>query len=164
MITASNRSHSGEEDLPADELEAHLEELIEWVITELGDIVETALAKKDCRLGTHALRTLAKLGGFIPSAPPGTLLMLACDWILRVRANEAAAKARDTARVRRCGARRKRGGQACVAKPLANGRCKFHGGMSTGPKTSEGRERALANLRHRGQAGHYSEPALALLR
>ena len=74
-------------------------------------------------------------------------LRRAYDWILRVRANWAAADARKAARLRRCGAKRKRDGQPCIAKPLANGRCKFHGGMSTGPKTPEGRARALANLR-----------------
>jgi hypothetical protein len=47
----------------------------------------------------------------------------------------------------RCGARRKRDGQPCEAKPVANRRrCKWHGGMSTGPKTPEGKARALANL------------------
>ncbi len=30
---------------------------------------------------------------------------------------------------------------------LANGRCRLHGGLSTGPKTQQGRLRALANLR-----------------
>lgn len=49
--------------------------------------------------------------------------------------------------VRRCGARCKRSGQPCKARALANGRCRFHGGLSTGPKTPEGKARALANLR-----------------
>jgi len=39
------------------------------------------------------------------------------------------------------------GGELRRVHRLRNGRCKFHGGMSTGPKTSEGRARALANLR-----------------
>jgi hypothetical protein len=81
---------------------------------------------------------------------PATLLR-ACDWILRVRANWAAADARKAVRLRRCGARRKRDGQPCIARPLANGRCKLHGGMSTGPNTAEGRARALANLRQNRQ-------------
>ena len=45
-----------------------------------------------------------------------------------------------------CGARTRRG-TSCLCKALENGRCKFHGGMSTGPKTPEGRRRALANLK-----------------
>jgi hypothetical protein len=40
-----------------------------------------------------------------------------------------------------CGARRKYDRQPCQAKALANGRCKYHGGMSTGPKTIAGRLR-----------------------
>jgi hypothetical protein len=75
------------------------------------------------------------------------VLVRAFDWILRVKANWADRDAREAVRLRRCGARRKRDGQPCLAKPLANSRCKLHGGMSTGPKTAEGRVRALANLK-----------------
>ena len=73
-------------------------------------------------------------------------LLRAYGWIIRVHANWAAADAREAARLRRCGARRKRDGSTCQAKPFANGRCKFDGGMSTGPRTPEGRARATANL------------------
>ena len=41
---------------------------------------------------------------------------------------------------RECGARTRKG-TPCRAKAFANGRCKFHGGLSTGPRTAEGRER-----------------------
>lgn len=45
-----------------------------------------------------------------------------------------------------CGART-RMGQPCKRTDLMrNGRCKFHGGMSSGPKTAAGRKRAAANL------------------
>jgi len=37
-----------------------------------------------------------------------------------------------------CGAKTRKG-TPCQCKPLRNGRCKFHGGMSTGPRTREGR-------------------------
>ncbi len=78
-------------------------------------------------------------------------LLRAYDWILRVHANWAARDARKAARLRRCGAKRKRDGGPCIARPLASGRCKVHGGMSTGPRMPEGRARAMANLRqHRG--------------
>ena len=40
----------------------------------------------------------------------------------------------------RCGAYARSTGQPCKAKALVNGRCKNHGGMSTGPKTPEGRQ------------------------
>ncbi len=46
----------------------------------------------------------------------------------------------------RCGAKTRRR-TPCQRKALRNGRCRNHGGMSTGPRTPEGRLRALANLR-----------------
>ena len=47
----------------------------------------------------------------------------------------------------KCGARTRRG-TACMA-PRVPGkqRCKLHGGRSTGPRSPEGKARALANLR-----------------
>lgn len=46
-----------------------------------------------------------------------------------------------------CGAI-KRNGVPCGSTTLcANGRCKFHGGASTGPRTAEGRAKALENLK-----------------
>ncbi len=48
-----------------------------------------------------------------------------------------------------CGARRRRDGQPCEALSVpGKRRCKWHGGCSTGPRTPEGKARALANLRH----------------
>lgn len=50
-----------------------------------------------------------------------------------------------------CGAKRHRDGQPCQAKSEpGKRRCRFHGGRSTGPKTPEGKARALANLRNTG--------------
>ncbi len=40
----------------------------------------------------------------------------------------------------RCGAFARTTGNPCKAKALPNGRCKLHGGMSTGPKSPEGRQ------------------------
>ena len=45
-----------------------------------------------------------------------------------------------------CGAKTRRATR-CQRKALENGRCPNHGGLSTGPKTREGKLRALANLR-----------------
>lgn len=46
-----------------------------------------------------------------------------------------------------CGART-RSGKPCGMTALhANGRCIWHGGMSTGPRSPEGRARALENLK-----------------
>lgn len=44
-----------------------------------------------------------------------------------------------------CGART-RGGGPCRSLALPNGRCKWHGGRSTGPRTPEGKRRSSANL------------------
>ena len=47
----------------------------------------------------------------------------------------------------KCGAFARSTGKPCRMKALANGRCRLHGGLSTGPKTQEGREKAIANLK-----------------
>jgi hypothetical protein len=53
-----------------------------------------------------------------------------------------------------CGARRRRDGEPCQSKSVpGKRRCKWHGGCSTGPKTPQGKTRALANLRR----GHTTE-------
>lgn len=55
----------------------------------------------------------------------------------------------------RCGAKRRDGG-SCQQPSMPNGRCRLHGGKSTGPITCEGLERSRrANWRH----GHYSAKA-----
>ena len=52
----------------------------------------------------------------------------------------------------RCGAKTRRG-TPCKAPAMANGRCRMHGGKSTGPRTPEGLERSRkANYKH----GFYS--------
>src|SRR5262249_11746749 len=49
----------------------------------------------------------------------------------------------------RCGARSKRTGKPCRAAAMPNGRCKVHGGKSTGPRMPEGLERSRrANWKH----------------
>jgi hypothetical protein len=59
----------------------------------------------------------------------------------------------------RCGART-RSGAACKSPAMANGRCRMHGGKSTGPRTAEGLERMRrANTRH----GGYSEDTRRLM-
>ena len=54
----------------------------------------------------------------------------------------------------RCGAKTRAGGR-CKARPVwdhqddvaRNGRCRMHGGLSTGPRTEEGLRRTLKALR-----------------
>jgi len=49
---------------------------------------------------------------------------------------------------RPCGARRRRDGKPCQAlNEPGSSRCKWHGGLSTGPKTVEGRARSIRNLK-----------------
>lgn len=55
----------------------------------------------------------------------------------------------------RCGAKaRSKGGAPCLHVALANGRCHYHGGKSTGARTLEGKQRQRnASLKH----GYYSK-------
>jgi len=39
----------------------------------------------------------------------------------------------------KCGAHARSTGQPCKAQAMKNGRCRNHGGLSSGPKTAEGR-------------------------
>jgi hypothetical protein len=57
----------------------------------------------------------------------------------------------------RCGAKT-RSGTPCRAPAMANGRCRMHGGKSTGPRTPEGLARSRkANWKH----GFYSAESIA---
>lgn len=53
--------------------------------------------------------------------------------------------------MKQCGAKaRTNGHKSCRKKAMANGRCRFHGGMSTGPRTEKGKERARAAVLKHG--------------
>ena len=56
----------------------------------------------------------------------------------------------------RCGARTRRA-TPCLGPAMPNGRCRMHGGMSTGPRTPEGLE---AIRRSRNIHGFYSHSAI----
>jgi hypothetical protein len=47
----------------------------------------------------------------------------------------------DLSRAIRCGAKTRRG-TSCQSPAMPNGRCRMHGGASTGPRTAEGLERS----------------------
>jgi len=49
---------------------------------------------------------------------------------------------------KRCGAYARSTGLPCKAKALPNGKCRNHGGLSTGPKTAEGKLKSLMNLKY----------------
>ena len=61
--------------------------------------------------------------------------------------------------IKLCGAKaRQNGHKACKQPAMKNGRCRLHGGLSTGPRTKEGkRKSAMANYKH----GHYTKEAIA---
>ena len=60
----------------------------------------------------------------------------------------------------RCGAKTRKG-TPCKAPSMANGRCRMHGGKSTGPRTPKGLEWSRkANWKH----GYYSAESIALRR
>jgi len=63
-------------------------------------------------------------------------------------------------KIERCGAYARTTGNSCKAKAMTNGRCKNHGGMSTGPKTPEGR-RAIAESTRQRMASGQQERVLA---
>ena len=67
----------------------------------------------------------------------------------------------DLSKVVRCGARAKRTQQACMAPAMKNGRCRFHGGKSTGPLTPDGLERSR---KAHWKTGEYSAKNLATKR
>ena len=56
---------------------------------------------------------------------------------------------------KRCGAQSKRTGKPCRQPAMANGRCRLHVGLSTGPRTPEGKARhRIAVSKH----GMYAAP------
>ena len=58
----------------------------------------------------------------------------------------------------RCGAKTRKG-TPCLCPAMKNGRCRLHGGKSTGPRTPEGIERIRkAHLKH----GKYSREAIVV--
>ena len=62
----------------------------------------------------------------------------------------------DFTKAPRCGAKT-RTGTPCKAPAMANGRCRLHGGKSTGPRTPEGLAKSKrANWKH----GFYSEESI----
>ncbi len=52
-----------------------------------------------------------------------------------------------------CGAHARTTGNPCKAKAVPNGRCKLHGGLSTGPKTPEGRQAIAVTTKARMSNG-----------
>jgi hypothetical protein len=56
----------------------------------------------------------------------------------------------------RCGAKTRRG-TVCQCPAMRNGRCRLHGGLSTGPKTAEGIRRIQAAVTKHGRRTQAAE-------
>jgi hypothetical protein len=69
----------------------------------------------------------------------------------------------DFSAVTRCGAKT-RHGTACKCPAMTNGRCRLHGGLSTGPKTAEGIERIRRALTKHGRYAATAEAERRYLR
>ena len=75
---------------------------------------------------------------------------MSLDWSTHAQTNLMKAVMRHKIK---CGAYARSTGNPCQAKALTNGRCKNHGGMSTGPKTPEGRQAIAQATRQRMASG-----------
>lgn len=58
-----------------------------------------------------------------------------------------------------CGAMTRRGTSCRLKATYASGRCKLHGGLSTGPKTEEGKERIREGQRRRRERERLAKEA-----
>jgi len=91
-----------------------------------------------------------------PHAPREELITMSKEALLLRNGNAQG----DPNNAPRCGAKT-RNGTPCRAPAMANGRCRMHGGRSTGPRTLKGLERSRkANWKH----GYYSAESIALRR
>jgi hypothetical protein len=96
------------------------------------------------------MKTTGGIDPKVRQAPEGK--RFPCGWL------KYGNKPFDLRRVKRCRAKLRRRGTPCGSPAMKNGRCRLHGGLSTGAKTPEGRERARkAPLKH----GLYSAAAIA---
>ena len=108
------------------------------------------------RLAEHDERVRVRRAGKVARGAKWHAVMVA-----RERATEERARLREL-RNKPCGART-RAGHPCRRKGLGKGgRCPNHGGMSTGPRTPEGRARISAALKARWAARR--TPAATTLR
>src|SRR5437016_2638814 len=69
----------------------------------------------------------------------------------------------DFSKAPRCGAKTRRG-TTCQCPAMANGRCRLHGGLSTGPKTAEGIERIRRVVTKHGRYSHAARRERRLVR
>jgi hypothetical protein len=65
---------------------------------------------------------------------------------------------------RRCGAKTRRGTKCMRRELFKNGRCRNHAGLSTGPKTPEGKRRSLEAMREGHQRWRAEQRRLKAIR
>jgi len=110
-----------------------------------------------CRIAGHGLRPPPRGPLRHSSSPRTSSASLPADRRGRLRNG---AEPGDFLAAPRCGAHTRAGG-CCRQPAMKNDRCRMHGGLSTGPRTPEGRARcARARLKH----GFYSAEMVALRR
>jgi hypothetical protein len=84
---------------------------------------------------------------------------------IRKRAAERRRCAREAAAADLCSARTRNGGSCRARKEPGRKRCRFHGGLSTGPKSAEGKRKVMLNLRRKSSSPDVSgKDAQALAR
>ena len=119
----------------------------------------TAALLKECRiLAGWSQRELAERAGVHEQTVKywerkhGVIVAVAVDRMFNELAVALTNKPSSKSSNQRCGARTRKG-TPCKAKALpGKTRCKFHGGMSTGPKTAEGRQKIADAQRRRWAA------------
>ena len=93
--------------------------------------------------------------------------LLACAWAhndLKAGTRVALESVSYQKSIKRCKAKTRRGAR-CKHKPINDtGRCKYHGGMSTGAKTIEGKIKALSSLKQYKARPDLLESRIAKLR
>lgn len=106
--------------------------------------LEAKVAALDAREAREDGRIVAELAEVLAFCR-GVLLGAAARHVARL-ARFVELTAASIARTSRCGASTRAGGRCRGPRVPGHGRCKLHGGASTGPRSAEGKARALAAL------------------
>lgn len=124
---------------------------------ESQDVIRTASQQVGCLKIVAALkeRGCTFVGGALPGVRYCASQPISSVPRVHARASWGVTKVREQSNPRnnrncRCGAKT-RTGTPCRRRALINGRCRNHGGCSTGPKSPEGREAIAEGQRRRWQ-------------
>ncbi len=104
----------------------------------------TGLSGDDLRLSKHRLIECEIRAGY--TAAPWKVFSLDLEMVIALRRIGFPMGLSTKPAPHTCQARTRRG-TPCKARALKNGRCRLHGGMSTGPRSAEGWERTRAGYR-----------------